>query len=526
MNGRTGFNARSGLLIGLICVPIFIGALDLTVVSAILPHVINDLEIPLQSGLDNASWIVTGYLLAYSVSMTFMGRLSDLKGRRVVFLIALAIFMVGSYLVAVADTWPTRLGLQIYYWVSSGRPDVSYVTLDVLITARMIQAFGAGSMVPVGMALVGDLYPPGKRARLLGLIAAVDTMGWVVGHLYGGILVRYWDWQMIFWLNLPICFLALVIIWFLLRGIPQDKNPGKMDWGSVLLLAASLTFLNLGLGSSQQPGASVNVDGQTSLNPRALPLLVGAVLLLLFFIIWQKRSRDPLIDLDLFRLRNYPAASIANFLIGISLFIAIANVPIFINSLVASSIEQGAWDSGWMLSSLTIPLAVASIPGGILSDRFGYRLPAVLGLILAIIGFSLMQTWQIGTSYSMMIPHLILCGSGIGLTMAPIAAALINSSPSLQRGTSSALVIIFRLIGMTLGVSMVTSYDLIRFEKISDSLLQNAATQNDIFQVGLLSMQKVISETFIMAGIVAVIALVPALFLKAHSNTNKEVYDG
>jgi MFS family permease len=526
MKGRSGLSSNSGLLIGLICIPIFVGALDLTVVSAILPHVINDLEIPLQSGLENASWIVTGYLLAYSLSMTFMGRLSDLKGRRFVFLVSLVIFMVGSYLVAVSDTWPTRLGLQIYSWVSSGRPDVSYITLDVLITARMIQAFGAGSMVPVGMALVGDLYPQGKRARLLGLIAAVDTLGWVVGHLYGGILVRYWDWQMIFWLNLPICFLALLLIWLLLRGTEQKINPGNMDWAGVILISASLTFLNLGLGSSQQTSASINISSQTGLNSRVGSLLISSIVLLVLFIFWQKRSRDPLIDLDLFRLMNFPAASIANFLIGISLFVAIANVPIFINSLVASSIEQGAWDSGWMLSSLTIPLAIASVPGGILSDRFGYRLPAVLGLILAIIGFILMQTWHIGTSYSEMIPHLIICGFGIGMTMAPIAAALINSSPSHKRGTSSALVIIFRLIGMTIGVSMVTSYDLIRFERISDSLLKNAASQNGILQVGLEAMQKVISETFIIAGIVAVIALIPSMVLKTQSRVIEEVNDG
>ncbi|MFC2028391.1 MFS transporter [Chloroflexota bacterium] len=522
------FNSRinSGFLIGLICLPIFIGALDLTVVSAILPHVINDLEIPLQSGLDNASWIVTGYLLTYSVSMTFMGRLSDLKGRRVVFLIALGIFMFGSYLVAVADGWPTRLGLQVYYWFLSGRPDVSYITLDVLITARMIQAFGAGSMVPVGMAMVGDLYPIGKRAQILGLIAGVDTLGWVVGHLYGGIVVRFWDWQMIFWLNLPICFLALIITWFLLRDLPQEKAEGKMDWVGVLLISSMLLALNLGLGSNQEIKSSSNLFNQTGMNPQAVPLLAGSVIILAIFIIWQKRSQNPLINLDLFRLRNYPQASIANLLVGICLFIAIANVPIFINSLAAISIEQGAWDSGWMLSALTIPLALATIPGGIVSDKFGYRFPAVTGLFIAIIGFVFMRTWEIGVSYSTMAFHLILCGIGIGLTMAPIAAGLINSSPSQQRGTSSALVIIFRLIGMTLGVSMVTTYDLIRFEQISDLLLVNGFNQNEIIQIGMEAMQRVISETFVLAGIIAILALFPAFLLKPHLSSIKESTDG
>ncbi len=215
------------LLLALICVPIFIGALDLTVVSAVLPHVIVDLEIPLQTGLDTAAWLVTGYLLAYSVSIIFMGRLSDLTSRRRVFLVALGVFAAGSLLVASASSWLTPLALRVYYLVGTGRPDVSYVTLYILIISRMIQAFGAGSMVPVGMALVGDLYPMGRRARPLGVIAAVDTAGWVVGHLYGGLVVRFFDWRMIFWLNLPVCLVTFLLIWYMLRGSPAGTKSGK-----------------------------------------------------------------------------------------------------------------------------------------------------------------------------------------------------------------------------------------------------------------------------------------------------------
>ena len=199
-------------VIALICLPIFLGALDLTVVSAVLPHVVYDLEVPLQTGLDDAAWVVSGYLLAYSVAMTFMGALSDRVGRRRVFLLALAIFALGSYLVAVADGWPTRLALRSAFRLSGDRLDPAYTGLWVLVAARMLQAFGGGAMVPVGMAIAGDLYPPAGRARALGVIAAVDTAGWVVGHLYGGILTRFYDWRMIFWLNLPLCAAAFALI--------------------------------------------------------------------------------------------------------------------------------------------------------------------------------------------------------------------------------------------------------------------------------------------------------------------------
>ncbi len=507
---------RTGILLALIAIPIFIGALDLTVVSAVLPHVILDLEIPLQTGLDDAAWIVTGYLLAYTISMTFMGRLSDLYGRRRVYLIALGVFAFGSYLVAVADTFPTQIALRIAYQFTSGRLDVSYITLYALIAARMIQAFGAGTMVPVGMALVGDIFPEGKRAQPLGMIAAVDMAGWVVGHLYGGIVVRFFAWRIIFWLNLPICLIAFLLIWYLMRNAPQERSAGGMDWLGAALISIALTLLNIGLsGNSESESAS-------GLPQYALPVIFAAFFFLILFLWRQRKTRYPLLDLSLFKRQNYPAASLANFLIGFSLFVAIANVPLFINSLVATNLEQGAWDSGWMLSALTIPLALASIPGGWLSDKFGYRAPAAFGLILAVFGFSLMKNWVIGTSYFTMASHLVLCGVGIGLTMSPIATAVVNASPPDQRGVSSALVIIFRLMGMTVGVSSITTYGLLRANALSEAALSAAPSLNETIRVGMEVTQQVISETFMIAGGVAALALIPTLFLKSDSQT-KEV---
>jgi MFS family permease len=507
----------AGLIIALICIPIFIGALDLTVVSAVLPHVIYDLELPLQTGLDDAAWVVTGYLLAYTVSMTFMGRLSDLYGRRRVYLIALGIFALGSYLVAVGDTWSVRLVLRGYYMVSTGRPDLAYTTLYVLIGARMIQAFGAGTMVPVGMALVGDLYPEGKRARQLGIIAAVDTAGWVVGHLYGGIITRYFNWRVIFWLNLPVCLFAFIIIWYMLKDIPQEKSQGKMDWLGALLITLSLAVLNIGLGSSSEGSSSATFESQSNLPPYVIPALIIAVIFLVLFIWRQRKAKYPLIDLTLFKRQNYMPANIANFLVGFSLFIAIANVPLFINSLVAKTVEQGAWDSGWMLSGLTVPMALASVPGGWLTEKRGYRFPAAFGIMIAVLGFIFMSGWVAETQYKTMIPHLVFGGLGFGLTLAPIAAAVVDASPPDQRGTSSALVIIFRLIGMTVGVSSITTYGLRRADVLMDSYISSSTSTQELINVGLKVVEQVISETFIIAGIIAALAIIPVLFIKNQS---------
>ncbi len=500
--------------IALICLPIFIGALDLTVVSAVLPHVILDLEIPLQTGLDNAAWLVTGYLLAYSISMTFMGRLSDLHGRRRVFLTALVIFAIGSYLVAVADTWPTHLVLRIYYLFFAGRPDLSFTTLYVLIGARMVQAFGAGSMVPVGMAMVGDLFPPGSRARPLGLIAAVDTAGWVVGHLYGGIVVRYFDWRTIFWLNLPLCLLAYVLIAALLHDPPGPQSKGKMDWWGAGLIAVALTLLNLALGSSAETSAPASFDQQNPISQLALPLLALAGITFLAFLWRQARARYPLVDLSLFKRPNFLPASLANFLLGVAMFIAIANVPLFINSLIAATPNQGAWDSGWVLSALTVPMALAAVVGGWVTERRGYRLPLTLGAFLAVVGFGLMTGWTHLTSYASMVPQLTLTGIGFGLSMAPVTTAVINASPTQSRGTSSALLIIFRLVGMTLGVSGITAYDLQRADILRQSLATQPTELTALANAGALIVEKVISETFLIAGAVTALVLLTVFFIR------------
>jgi MFS family permease len=501
-----------------ICLPIFIGALDLTVISAVLPQVIYDLEIPFQTGLDDAAWLVTGYLLAYSIALMFMGRLSDLYGRRRVFLISLAIFVFGSYLVAVGESWPTRLSLRLVYSLSTGRPDPGHITLIVLIAARMIQAFGAGAMVPVGMALVGDMYPLGERAKPLAVIAAVDTAGWVVGHLYGGIIVRYFDWRMIFWLNIPICLVAYGGIRKILQGRKQEQSGARMDWLGAGLVSLGLIFLNVGLGTSAEIGGSTALTEQARLPSYALPLMISAVLLFILFLVRQTRFQHPLIPLHLFRQKNFTSAILANFLVGFSLFVAIANVPLFINTVVAQTLEQGAWESGWVLSALTVPMAVAALPGGWLTSRRGYRTPAVVGLLVGLIGFILMTVWQQDTQYTVMLPQLMLTGIGFGLTIAPIAAAVIDSVPAEYRGTASALVIFFRLMGMTIGVSSMTTFGLHRADVLTTQLLPLNATISDTVRVGIEVAVLVVRETFIIAGFVCVIALLPVIRIRSIIN--------
>src|SRR4029077_3719163 len=165
------------LILAVVCLPVFIGALDLTIVSAVLPEVIRSMTVEIQK-LDVAGWVVTGYFVSYAISMTFMGKVSDIAGRRLVYLACLAIFFVGSWLVAASPGWPASVALAVMQRFQA-HPNSAFAPLFALIGGRVVQAFGAGAMVPVSMALVADLFPPGKRALPLGVVGAVDTSGWV-----------------------------------------------------------------------------------------------------------------------------------------------------------------------------------------------------------------------------------------------------------------------------------------------------------------------------------------------------------
>jgi MFS family permease len=477
------------LVLALVCLPVFIGALDLTIVSAVLPAVIADLNIPLQTGLDEAAWVVSGYLLAYAVSMTFMGRVSDVWGRRRVYLVCLAVFFFGSWLAAASGGAPAELVYRVMRWVSGARPERSLMALYALITGRVTQAFGAGALVPVSMALVADLFPPQQRAVPLGLIGAVDTAGWVLGHLYGGLMVQFLPWPWLFWINLPISVLMFGLTAWALRGLPAPGLRPRMDWLGAALLALALVGLNIGLGAEEPVMTEAAAQPAIATANNALFAFGIGLLCFLLFLLLERRAAQPLLNLRVFAERNVAAGSLVNLLAGFCLMVGLVSVPLFVNVVGAQDSQQGALVSGYLLSAFTVPLAFAALPGGWLTGRLGYRWTAVLGLLIALGGLGLMTQWQpemarqavalfggAGNSSALrgaaqMGTGLLLTGVGLGLTIAPIGTAVINGVSDSERGMASALVIILRLIGMNVSVSTLTTYGLRRFTELNRVLL-------------------------------------------------------
>jgi MFS family permease len=531
------------LILALVCVPVFIGSLDLTIVSAFLPEIIVRLELPIQDVIDDAAWIVTGYLLAYTVSMTFMGRLSDIIGRRRTYFACLIIFLIGSFIVAEVD-FEARSGIagalySVVFRITGERPDAGSIALVTIIIGRVIQALGAGALVPISLALVGDLFPPNRRAQPLGLIGAVDTLGWVLGHLYGGIMVALlagsaagflglfaslglnWDapdWRWLFWINIPITLVGLVLTAWALRGVPQTRTGGRFDWAGALLISGALTGLVLGLGANIEVSASTSsFEEAGGLPPNAPILLSAALLMFIGFVLVELRMREPLFDLRAITRRTVGSGSLINLAVGFCLMIGLVSVPILVNIRVAdvNDLSAAAFQVGILLSALTVPMALASVPGGWLAARLGYSRATMLGLIIAGVGFVLVFfTWTLDMPDALVAVEMAIIGIGLGLTFSPISAAVINAADDDRLGSYSALVIIMRLLGMTISISLLTALASQRLIALAAQAL--GAQANDPYAAidtySRLTVQ-VLTEINLVGAIVCALALIPALRL-------------
>jgi MFS family permease len=507
---------------------VFVGALDLTVIATILPRMVFDLDIN-TADIDRYVWIVNGYLLAYLVAIPITGRLSDLIGRPLAFQLSLAVFLLGSLWCAVADDLPS------------------------LIVGRAIQGAGGGALLPVTMALVGDLLPPRRRVAALGLVGAVDTLGWVLGPLWGAALVALFDdrsepWRWVFYVNLPLGLAAAAAIAATSRNLsrqPSAVSPRasrlaprssrltvrRLDVVGAALLATSLLLLNLALSSGGELGGSGG-EGLRALGgtPNPLgdylwPLLIGSFVVGALFLWWERRVSLPIIPLGLFHGRRFSAAIAANFLAGAALIVGMVNVPVAVALLVDSDRVSNL--SALMLAPFTLLMAALSFVGGIVVGRFGERGTAAAGLVLVALGYAALWYGLRDEELSGMVPGLIVAGAGFGLVVAPIGASVIESAPAADRGIAAALSLVFRLLGMTIGISTLTALGVRRLQVLTGRLETPVPLPDESTAAFLLRQQQfvqdhaiplavqVIRETFLAAGVIALVALVPVAYLGA-----------
>ena len=474
---------------------IFIAADDLTVVTTMLRPIINDLGIVLPDGIDDAAWIVNVYLIAYVSVMPFMGRLSDIWGRRRVYIAALTIFLIGSIMIPMTNS------------------------LGPFLVARALTAIGGGALVPIGMAAVSDAYAARKRARALGVLAAVDTLGWVWGPLYGAMIIRFLAWRWQFYFNIPLAIIGIIAAWYVLDDAPEHARKARLDWVGAGLLTVALVTLNLALLGPAEIQSVTGLEQLTGGSRAALAWFYPVALVAgLGFVWWQRRVDDPLIDPGLFRGRNLVSAVGVNFLVGATLAIAMVNVPLFIN-VIELDLEQAAVTTGWVLSALTASMSVASYVGGRVTESRWYRPPVLIGLALASAAFFLMgYGWNADTGFWVMAAELALLGVGFGLVMAPTTAAVVDSAPADRRGTAASLVMVLRLIGLSVGLSGLTAWGLHRFNQLRTEMdlpsLNDPNYADLVVEASADLTAAAMAETFVAAGFVLVLAWLVAWLMR------------
>jgi MFS family permease len=518
VDGRLTMSARLGLLV--ICLAVFLSALDQYVVFTALPRMFDDLQIS-ATRLDQAAWIVNGYLLGYIVAMPLMGRVADIYGRRAIFALCLVLFALGSLFCGLAPVLgspivpdATTLGgailTPIYVFTQMALSmaghagvDTSLPALTVLVAARFVQAIGGGALVPVGMAVVGDLFGSTRRGLVLGLVGAVAEAGGVLGPLWGAAITNRLGWQWIFYLNVPV---ALALLLSGLALIPRvQRARGRIDLLGAILFGGFLVCLALGFGLQN---SDLNILRAGSMIQPNITLLVVAAGLLALFIILELVVRSPLIDVRLFRNPGFSASMVLSWLIGIALVASLALITLFTRYV---QLQQDPLVSGVTLLRMMVLIPVGAVVGGILSSRLGCPPAALAGTIAAAAGLYLMSRWPVDVGFAQMAVATTLAGLGFGMVIAPINTSALNTSGAQQTGMAAAMVTVLRMAGMLLGLSWLLLWAVSRFYAL---LAERHLSTNAIQLTALISLlHEVFRELFLIAAAIALAGAVPALLL-------------
>ena len=401
---------------------LFLGALDQTIVGPALPTVVTQL-----AGNDIYVWAVTIYLLTSTISVPFWGKLSDLYGRKPMFIIGIVIFLVGSALSGLSQN------------------------MTQLIAFRGLQGIGAGSLFPIALAVIGDLFSPAERGRYQGLFGAVFGIAFIVGPLVGGFLTENISWHWIFYVNIPI---GLVSLFFIFRLLPTVKNPRatrNFDILGGVIFTIATAFLLVGLTQKGQTNAATK-----ALNDWSDPTVGGFILIALVGIvlfIWaESRAKEPIVPLDLFRTRTYAASMLATFFAAFAFFGAIIFLPRWFQIVQGYSPTF----SGLALLPLMAGLIVSSVASGLIVARTGrYKWLTVGAIVLMGISTALMTQLRADTPVPIVWVWMLIAGLGVGPTFAVFTLIVQNAVPFRMLGVATSNLTFFRQIGGTVALAIV-----------------------------------------------------------------------
>jgi len=407
-----------GLMAGM-----FLAALDQSIVATALPRITSEL-----GGLDKLSWVVTAYLLTSTAATPLWGKISDLRGRRPMFQAAIVVFLIGSLICGFSPEIADFLNL-------SG--------INVMIAGRAVQGLGAGGLMSLALAIIGDVIPPRERGKYQGFFAAVFGVSSVAGPLLGGWFTDNWGWEWIFFINIPIGIAALIVTSLALK-LHHVRRQASVDYLGAATIVGSVTSLVLYLSWAGPDKGWTSATG--------IWLLVGTVVLAALFVLVESRAKEPIIPLELFKHWTFTSNIIFAMIMGIGMFGGLIFLPIYLQAVKGLS----ATHSGLAILPLVVGIFTTSIGGGQIMSRTGrYKWMPITGALVVGLALFAFSTLQVNTPYWRVALIMYAFGMGLGLTMQVVVTAVQNSVDRRHMGVATASVTFFRSMGGAIGTALL-----------------------------------------------------------------------
>jgi EmrB/QacA subfamily drug resistance transporter len=393
---------------------LFMIMLDNTVVNVALPTMERDLHV----SLSQLEWVVTAYAISFAALLITGGKLADLYGRRRIFVLGLAVFTLSSLACGLA-------------------PSAGF-----LIGARAVQGVGAAFMNPATLSIITATFPPKQRGQAIGIWAGVSALALAIGPLTGGLITENLNWNWIFFVNVPVGALGIVVSHLVIRESRDMSAEQSIDLPGLLASVGFLFSLSYALIEGNKHGWS---------SPEILGLFAAAAILLAAFVLLELHQRLPMLDLSLFRIGAFAGANLVAMLVSLAMF----GVFFFVSLYIQNILRYSATEAGAMFLPMTILIILIAPAAGRLSDRVGSRW--LMGGGMALVGVSLLLYQRVGlhSDFWTLLPAMILGGVGMASTMSPMTAAAMGAVPVDKAGVGSGVLNSFRQVGGSLGIALI-----------------------------------------------------------------------
>jgi EmrB/QacA subfamily drug resistance transporter len=423
---RQGGSQNPWLVLVVLCAAIFMLLLDTTIVNVAQ----REIQIGLGADLSEIQWVLDSYILTYAVLLLALGRMGDIFGRKRLFVVGMVLFTVASALCGASGWLGDLVGI-------SG--------VNALIAARVLQGLGGAFMMPQTLSLITVVFPAEKRGAAMGIWGGIVALGAVVGPIVGGLIVTSYAWEWVFLINIPVGIIAVVAT---LAIVPESVDPlasRKIDWTGVLLSGFGIFGVVFALIEGNNWGWT---------DPAIVGCFVAGLTLLAVFAWWESRAADPIMKIELFRLRNFWVGNVIAFVVAFGMLGIFFPMTLFLQGVLGMTPIR----AGLTMTPMSLMIMVAAPLAGRMTDKIGARWILAGGLSLMTLGIVfIISRINLETDWLSLAPALIVTGLGMGMTFAPMTAAAMREVPPRIAGSASGILNTTRNVGQVLGIAVLGS---------------------------------------------------------------------